>query len=83
MALKVQELKDGNLAGKFVVVRSQTIDANGISGSRSRDANRVRHVTRYWGDYRWMSSPDDALHFETYDDAEVCISDNAEVMANR
>jgi hypothetical protein len=65
------QFKEGAHEGKWVISRIETLDANGISGSRSRDANRVRTLSLYWTGSTWTKNVDDAKFFDRFEDAQA------------
>jgi hypothetical protein len=64
------QFKNGAHSGKWAISRVETIDCNGIGGSRSRDANRVRMTTLFWTGSAWTKNADDAKLFDTCEDAQ-------------
>jgi hypothetical protein len=62
---------------QWVIARNfRQLDMNGLSGSRSRSASRVREMYDCWTGKEWAGSRSLARVFQTAEEAQQYIDDN-------
>jgi hypothetical protein len=75
----MQVIQQGQL---WVIAKNfRLLDMNGVSGSRSRSANRVREVYECWTGERWAHQQGAAKFFQTADEAQQFLDENWDRLA--